>query len=74
MSDIINTIIHNIKLVEITGLDEPQEYTNKFIVMPETHPKNRVPDTERAFARVAKILAQLNTQKLEVQLSALALK
>lgn len=74
MSDIINTIIHNIKLVEITGLDEPQEYTNKFIVMPDTHPKNRVPDTERAFARVAKILAQLNTQKLEVQLSALALK
>ena len=42
--------------------------------MPDTHPKNRVPDTERAFARVAKILAQLNTQKLEVQLSALALK
>lgn len=67
MSDLISKAANNLSLVNIEGFNSPVQYTNYWIESQQKYYK--MPSIEHAWARVAKILAQLRLQNLEVSLS-----
>lgn len=67
MSDLISKAANNLSLVNIEGFNSPVQYTNYWIGSQQKYYK--MPSMEHAWARVAKILAQLRLQNLEVSLS-----
>lgn len=67
ISDLIDKASKNLSLVNVEGFNSPIQYENHWIA---GDPKfYKMPSMEHAWARVAKILAQLRLQNLEVSLS-----
>lgn len=72
MSDLISKVEKDLSLVNIEGFNSPVQYENGWIASQQKYYK--MPSVEHAWARVAKILAQLRLQNLEVSLSPQILK
>lgn len=66
ISDIIKAISEDLSLLSIENFKDPTQYSNNWL-------GNKKPDIDTAFARVGKILSQLQVQKLQMSISTNAL-
>lgn len=66
ISDIIRAISEDLSLLSIENFKDPTQYNNNWL-------GDKKPDIDTAFARVGKILSQLQVQKLQMSISTKAL-
>ena len=66
ISDIIKAIAEDLSLLSIENFKDPTQYSNNWL-------GDKKPDIDTAFARVGKILSQLQVQKLQMSISTSAL-
>lgn len=62
ISDIIKAISNDLSLLSIENFKDPTQYSNNWL-------GDKKPDIDTAFARVGKILSQLQVQKLQMSIS-----
>lgn len=66
ISDLIRVISEDLSLLSIENFKDPTQYNNNWL-------GDKKPDIDTAFARVGKILSQLQVQKLQMSISTKAL-